>query len=70
FELDLAKAAGLPVAIGHGTRDPVIAVSFSRRAQATLAKAGAEVTYRESAMGHTIDPAYFDELRAWLAQRF
>jgi len=67
FELDLGNASGLPVAIGHGTQDPVIEVAFSRRAQATLEEAGAAVTYRESNMGHSIDPGYLDELRAWLA---
>ena len=30
FQLDLGKAAGLPVAIGHGTHDPVISVEFGR----------------------------------------
>ena len=33
FELDLSKAAGLPVAIGHGTHDPVISVEFGRDAR-------------------------------------
>ena len=66
FELDPGNASGLPVAIGHGTHDPVIEVDFSRRARASLEQAGAEVTYRESAMGHSIDPGYLDELRAWL----
>ncbi len=66
FELDLGNASGLPVAIGHGTQDPVIEVAFSRAARSTLEDAGAEVTYRESAMGHSIDPGYLDELRVWL----
>ncbi|CAN5442193.1 alpha/beta fold hydrolase [soil metagenome] len=69
FELELGNASGLPVAIGHGTQDPVIEVTFSRAARSTLQDAGAEVTYRESAMGHSIDPGYLDELRAWLAER-
>jgi phospholipase/carboxylesterase len=69
FELDLGNASGLPVAIGHGTQDPVIEVTFSRSAKATLEQAGAEVTYSESVMGHSIDPGYLEELRAWLAQR-
>ena len=35
FELDLGNAAGPPVAIGHGTHDPVISVEFgARRARA------------------------------------
>ena len=31
--------------------------------------AGADVTYRESPMPHTIDPAYLDELRGWVSAR-
>jgi phospholipase/carboxylesterase len=66
FELDLAKAAGLPVAIGHGTHDPVISVDFAREARDLLKEAGADVTYRESPMPHTIDPAFLRELPDWL----
>jgi phospholipase/carboxylesterase len=68
FELDLAKAAGLPVAIGHGTHDPVISVEFGRDARDRLQEAGARVTYRESPMPHTIDPAFLGELPAWLRE--
>jgi len=66
FELDLVKAVGLPVAIGHGTHDPVISVEFGRDARDRLTEAGADVTYRESPMAHTIDPAFMRELRGWL----
>lgn len=66
FELDLGKAAGLPVAIGHGIHDPVISVEFARDARDRLVEAGADVTYRESPMAHTIDPAFLSELPAWL----
>jgi phospholipase/carboxylesterase len=66
FELDLAKAARLPVAIGHGTHDPVISVEFGRDARDRLTEAGADVTYRESPMPHTIDPAFLGELPGWL----
>jgi len=66
FELDLVKAAGLPVAIGHGTHDPVISVEFGRDARDRLTEAGADVTYRESPMAHTIDPAFMRELPGWL----
>jgi phospholipase/carboxylesterase len=68
FEPDLAKAAGLPVAIGHGTHDPVISVEFGRDARDRLLEAGARVTYRESPMPHTIDPAFLGELPAWLRE--
>jgi phospholipase/carboxylesterase len=66
FELDLGKAAGLPVAIGHGTHDPVISVEFGKDARDRLVEAGADVTYRESPMAHTIDPAFLRELPGWL----
>jgi phospholipase/carboxylesterase len=66
FELDLSRAAGLPVAIGHGTHDPVISVEFGREARDRLTEAGAHVTYRESPMPHTIDPAFLGELPGWL----
>jgi phospholipase/carboxylesterase len=69
FELDLARAAGLPVAIGHGTQDPVISVEFGRDARDRLVEAGARVTYRESAMPHTIDPSFLRELQqTWLPE--
>jgi phospholipase/carboxylesterase len=68
FELDMANAAGLPVAIGHGTHDPVISVEFGRDARDRLVEAGADVTYRESPMSHTIDPAFMRELPGWLSQ--
>jgi len=66
FALD--NPTGLPVAIGHGTYDPVISVEFGRQARDLLSEAGAEVTYRESPMGHAIDPAFLDELRGWLSR--
>ena len=66
FELDLSKAAGLPVAIVHGTHDPVISVDFGRDARDRLVEAGAEVLYRESPMPHTIDPGFLHELPTWL----
>ena len=66
FELDLGRAAGLPVAIGHGTHDPVISVEFGREARDRLSEAGADLTYRESPMAHTIDPRFMGELPGWL----
>jgi len=65
FELDLAPA--LPrVAIGHGTHDDVIRIEFGHRAKQLLEEAGANVLYRESPLGHGIDPRFVLELRAWV----
>jgi phospholipase/carboxylesterase len=66
FTLDYENAGGLPVAIGHGTYDPVIQVGFARHARDRLATAGAAVTYRESPMPHGIDPGFMRELPTWL----
>jgi phospholipase/carboxylesterase len=68
FEPELERAAGLPVAIAHGTADPVISVEFGRDARSRLEAAGAEVLYRESPVVHTIDPAIIPELRDWLTR--
>ncbi|MGZ4308831.1 MAG: alpha/beta hydrolase [Gaiellaceae bacterium] len=66
FDLDLSAPLP-PVAIGHGTYDPVISVEWSRRAKAALEEAGGEVLYRESPLSHAVDPRFLRELRPWLA---
>jgi phospholipase/carboxylesterase len=66
FELDLSEIP--PVAIGHGTYDPIISVEFGRRARQLLEEAGASVLYREYPLPHAIDPSFLTELRAWLAR--
>jgi len=55
-----------PIAVGHGTYDPIISVEFAHRSLESLQDVGAEVLYRESPMGHSIDPGFVDELRPWL----
>lgn len=66
FELDLNEIP--PVAIGHGTFDPIISVEFSRRARALLEEHGASVLYREYPLPHAIDPGFLAEIRRWLAR--
>jgi phospholipase/carboxylesterase len=68
FALDLESRQGLPVAIGHGTHDPVIGVQFGREASQILEEGGLEVTWRESPMMHGVDPAYLSELEGWLRE--
>ena len=67
FELDLESP--LPrIAVGHGALDPVISVEWGRDARSRLEEAGADVTYGESPhLAHSIDPAFFGELPAWVA---
>ena len=70
FELDLAGLDGYPVALGHGSHDPIIGVEWGRQEYERLAGAGADVTWRESAMPHAVDPDYLVELAGWLERLF
>jgi len=65
FELDLSHSLP-PIAIGHGTLDPVIEVRWGREARQLLEGAGAEVLYRETPMGHSIDPAFARDVARWI----
>ena len=69
FELDTASRTGLPVAIGHGTHDPVIGVEWGHDARDRLSAAGLDVTYREYPLPHMVDPGFLDEVRReWLPE--
>ena len=69
FELELSGREGRPVAIGHGTGDPVIGVEWGRDARQRLEAAGAAVTYREYPLPHMVDPGFLEELRReWLPE--
>ena len=67
LELDLTGLDGYPVAIAHGSLDPVISVEWSREARDVLTAAGADVTYSEAPLPHTIDPGVVPVLRAFVA---
>jgi phospholipase/carboxylesterase len=60
--------SGLPVGIGHGTFDPVIGVELGRQAREVAESFDADLVYRESPMGHTIDPGFIPELRDLLGR--
>ena len=55
-----------PIAIGHGTSDQIIPVEFAHRSRERLVAAGATVLYRESPMGHAIDPGFVRDVRPFL----
>jgi phospholipase/carboxylesterase len=54
------------VFVAHGRRDPIIDVGFARGARELLEGAGLEVEYRESDVGHQIDPAALTPAKEWL----
>ena len=68
WELDLARPLP-PIAIGHGTFDPIISVDFGRAARDVLEAAGGEVLYQEYPLPHTLDPHFLVEVRDWLTER-
>jgi phospholipase/carboxylesterase len=55
-----------PVALGHGTHDPVIKVEFGRNARDQILAAGAELFYREYPLTHALDPQFVYDVRDWL----
>ena len=69
FPLDLENRQGYPVAIAHGTLDQVIPVQFGQAARDRLVAAGADVTYRESPVPHTLDPRELPTFTDWVRAR-
>jgi phospholipase/carboxylesterase len=68
WEPALADRTDTRAFVSHGRRDPVIGVEFAERARELLTDAGFEVTYRESELGHQIDPAHLREAATWLGE--
>ena len=67
FDLDLESRSGLPVAIGHGSYDPVIGVEWGHDARDRLTAGALDATYREYPLPHAVEPGFLEELgRNWL----
>ncbi|HEX4668861.1 MAG TPA: phospholipase [Solirubrobacterales bacterium] len=54
--------------IAHGRRDPIIDIEFAHRARQLLEMGGLAVEYRESDLGHQIDPSHLADATAWLGE--
>ncbi len=68
WEPALADRTDTRAFVSHGRRDPVIGIEFAERARALLEEGGLDVTYRESELGHQIDPAHLREAATWLGE--
>src|SRR6478672_13374682 len=68
WEPALADRTETRAFVSHGRNDPVIGIDFAERARELLAEGGLDVTYRESDLGHQIDPAHLSEASAWLGE--
>jgi phospholipase/carboxylesterase len=68
WEPALADRTDTRAFVSHGRNDPVIGIEFAERAKELLTEGGLDVTYRESELGHQIDPAHLREASAWLGE--
>lgn len=60
------QLASLKIFISHGTEDPVLRPQFGAEANAYLLKLGLYPVYKTYRAGHTILPANWKDLLAWL----
>jgi phospholipase/carboxylesterase len=65
---DLAGRPDLRAFIAHGRNDPIMQVTFARRAHELLSGAGLAVEYHESDAGHHIDPEHVPAAVGWLRE--
>jgi phospholipase/carboxylesterase len=68
WQPSLADRQGTRAFIAHGRRDPIMDIEFARRARELLEQGGLEVEYRETELGHQIDPAHIADATAWLEE--
>jgi len=66
WQADLGSREHVRAFIAHGRQDPVIDVSFARRARDLLTGAALAVEYNESDVAHQIDPAHLPLAQRWL----
>lgn len=68
WQPSFADRAATRVFISHGNRDPVISVEFGHRARDLVTAAALPLEYRESELGHQIDPGHLADAGAWLEE--
>jgi phospholipase/carboxylesterase len=68
WEPSVSDRAGTRAFVSHGRNDPVIGIEFAHRARGLLEAGGLDVTYRESELGHQIDPAHLRDAATWLGE--
>jgi phospholipase/carboxylesterase len=66
WEPSFSDRSGTRAFVSHGNRDSIIGIELAQRARELLEGGGLDVTYRESQLGHQIDPAHLREANAWL----
>jgi len=66
WQPSLADRTGTRAFVAHGRNDPVIGIGFAQRARELLEGGGIAVEYRESELGHQIDPPQIADAESWL----
>jgi phospholipase/carboxylesterase len=69
LSIDEAALARRPVFEAHGTMDSVLPVALGRQARDFWQRVGADLTYREYPIAHSIGPAELLEVGEWLSGR-
>jgi phospholipase/carboxylesterase len=68
--LELHNLGGMDVFISHGAYDEIIPVKYGRESAEMLSRAGANVVYREYAMGHEVSQETLRDLSVWMRKTF
>ena len=63
------QLASLSIFVAHGLHDPVIPIQKARRTQELLSKTGADLTYKEYPIQHTISEESLADLSQWLQKK-
>jgi phospholipase/carboxylesterase len=67
WPLDPTRLQDVPVAIAHGSLDPVIPAQFAAEAEEILTGAGARVLRLSTPVPHMVDPEWIGPLRELVA---
>jgi phospholipase/carboxylesterase len=62
------RLEGAPVAIAHGSLDPVIPAQFAAEATAVLEAAGVDVLRLQTPVPHMVDPTWIEPIRELVAR--
>ena len=69
-EIDNLGIKGKSIIITHGLEDPNMPISWGRKNRDTFLEFGADVTYKEFHMGHSISMESLIEINKWLEKRW
>lgn len=67
--VDDSRLAHRPVFVAHGSLDPVLPIQFGRAARDYLTSVGADLTYHEYPIGHSIAADELMDAASWLKQK-